>query len=137
MHAKSKLIIYFFLETSNFKESCKLIDQEYFGPQLKNQNFSIYGAGGGGISITELDFILDYFQEKLHFAAILSPFCPNLDKNEFFWKKGLCQVLNIPIIYHHAKNQKKIKTYFWEICEIEGKPDRQWWPYRTVHRTEV
>ena len=47
------------------------------------------------------------FFKKSYFCAILSPFCPNLGKNEFSWKKGLCQFLDIPIIYHRAKNQKK------------------------------
>ena len=68
-----------------------------------------YGIGGK-ISMTILVFNLDYFQEKLitrffkkskkpYFAAILGPFCPNLGKNGFSWKKRLCQFLNIPIIY--------------------------------------
>ena len=48
------------------------------------------------------------FFKKSYFCAILSPFCPNLGKNEFSWKKGLCQFLDIPIIYHRAKNQKKL-----------------------------
>ena len=38
-------------------------------------------------------------------------FSPNLGKNEFPWKKELHQFLNIPITYHHAKNQKKLMSY--------------------------
>ena len=34
-------------------------------------------------------------------------FCLNFVNNEFSWKNGLCQFLNIPIIYHCVKNQKK------------------------------
>ena len=39
---------------------------------------------------------------KPYFGAILGPFCPNLGKSEFSWKKGLCQVFNTQIIYHCA-----------------------------------
>ena len=62
-------------------------------------------------------FNLHYFQKKLmtkffrkckksYFGAILSPFYLYLGKNEFSWEKDLCQVLNIPIIYNHAKIRK-------------------------------
>ena len=46
---------------------------------------------------------------KFYFGAILGPFSLNLAKNEFFWKKGLCQFLNIPSIYYHAKKSKRKK----------------------------
>ena len=73
-------------------------------------------------SVTVLVFILDYFLEKIiiklskkskktYFGAILGPFFPNLDKNEFSWRKELCQFLNIPIIYQHAKNKKKLMSH--------------------------
>ena len=52
--------------------------------------------------------------QKSYFGASLDLFCSNLDKNEFSFKRGLCQILNIPIIYHHVKNQKKIRSYSWE-----------------------
>ena len=45
--------------------------------------------------------------KKPYFGAILVTFCPNLRKNEFSWENGLHQFLNIPIIYHRAKDQKK------------------------------
>ena len=72
----------------------------------------------GEILITILVLILDYFQEepktkffkkskKTYFGAILGLFSLNLGKNEFCWKKGLCQFLNIPLIYYRAKSQKK------------------------------
>ena len=44
---------------------------------------------------------------KPHLGAILGPFCQNLGKNKFSWKKRLCQFLDIPIIYHCNNNQKK------------------------------
>ena len=47
---------------------------------------------------------------KSYFGVILGIFCPSLGKNEFPWKKGLCQFLNIPIIYHRAEVQKKLMT---------------------------
>ena len=40
---------------------------------------------------------------KPYFGAILGPFCPTL---------GLCQFLDIPIIYNRAKNQKKLLSHF-------------------------
>ena len=74
------------------------------------------------MSTTILPFILDYFQEnrktklfkkskkKKYSGANLGPFCSNLVKNKFSWEGGLCQFLNIPIIYHNVKNQKKIMS---------------------------
>ena len=35
--------------------------------------------------------------QKTYFGAILNPSC------QLFWKNGLCQLLNILIIYHRAK----------------------------------
>ena len=58
------------------------------------------------------------------FGAILGPFSLNLGKNEFSWK-GLCQFLNIPIIYHRPKNQKKLVTHSWEKCRTARRTDRQ------------
>ena len=37
------------------------------------------------------------------------PFSLNLVKNEFSSKRGLCQFLNIPIIYHVKYKKKKQK----------------------------
>ena len=39
-------------------------------------------------------------------------------------KKGLCQFLYIPIIYHSAKNQKKLISHFWEKHQTDGHTDR-------------
>ena len=50
--------------------------------------------------ITVLVLILDYFQEKHLTYVSKNPKHPILDRNEFPWKKGLCQFLNIPVIYH-------------------------------------
>ena len=40
-----------------------------------------------------------------------------------------CQFLNIPIIYHGAKNQKKLVWHSWGKCWTDGWMDRQmeWW----------
>ena len=58
--------------------------------------------------------------QKIQKKTILVPFwvlsCPT--------KKG-CQFLNIPIIYHQAKNQKKLKTHSWEKCRTDGRRDGQ------------
>ena len=66
-------------------------------------------------------FILDYFHKELitklfrkiqenYFGAILGRFSRIWAKIHFPEKKGLCQFLSIPIIYHHKKNQKKPKS---------------------------
>ena len=49
--------------------------------------------------------------KKTYFGGILDTFCPNLEKNKFSWKKGLCQFLDIPLIYLRAKNQKKLISH--------------------------
>ena len=41
--------------------------------------------------------------KKLYFGVIWGNFSPNLGKNEFSWKKGLYQLLIIPIIYLGGK----------------------------------
>ena len=46
-------------------------------------------------------------------------------KIEFSWKKGLCQFINIPTIYHRAKNQKKLISHTWEKQLTDGRTDRQ------------
>ena len=114
--AKINFIIHFFLEILHFKESCNMIGQQHFGPWVENQNFARSGIGGE-VSITVLVFSLDYFRKKLipkifkkskksYLGAILGPFFLNFGKNEFPLKKGLCQFLNISVIYHHAKKRK-------------------------------
>ena len=54
--------------------------------------------------------------KKTYFGPILGTFCPNLDKNKFPWKKGLCQFLNIRIIYRCDKNQLNLMSNSWENC---------------------
>ena len=48
--------------------------------------------------------------KKPYFGAILGTF--NLGQKEISRKKELCQVLNIPIIYHLSKNQNKTNEPF-------------------------
>ena len=57
----------------------------------------------------------------------MGPFCPNLGENEFSWKKGLCRFLDIPTIYHHAKNEKKRMCHFEKNARLTDKQttDRQ------------
>ena len=129
---KINFIIHFFLEILHFKESCNLIGWQHFWPIWI----------GGEISTTIIVSILDYFQEKLltkcfkesqkpYSGAFLGPCDPNLGKNEFSWKKGLCQFLNIPIIYRRDKNQKKLMSHCWEKHRTDGWTDR-----RTDGRTD-
>ena len=86
-----------------------------------------------------LVLILDYYQEKLmtlfkknpYFMTVLGPVCPNVDKQEFSWKKVLCKFLDIPIIYHYAKNQKKPFRHLRKTLKprtdgrTDGRTDRQ------------
>ena len=54
--------------------------------------------------------------QKPYFGPILGPFAQIWVKNEFSWKKGLCQFFNIRITYHCAKNQKNLMSHSWENC---------------------
>ena len=94
---KINFIINFFLEILHFKEYCNLIEQQYFGSLLENQNFARYGIGAE-ISVTILVFILDYYQEKpmtkffknskeTYFGIILDHL-PKFGQKGIFWKKG-------------------------------------------------
>ena len=65
----------------------------------------LYGIGGE-TATTILAFILDYFQKKL-LARTWALFAQIWSKMNFCGKR----VLNIPIIYHHVKNQKKLMSH--------------------------
>ena len=58
-------------------------------------------------------------------GANLNTFFSNLVRNKFSWKRGLCQFLNISIISHYVKNQKKIMGHSSEKCWTDGWTDRQ------------
>ena len=66
-------------------------------------------------------------KSKKSFLGHSGPFCPNLGKNYLTSKKRefFCQFLNIPIIYHRAKNQKKLMNHYWEKHQTDGPTDRQ------------
>ena len=59
-------------------------------------------------------------------------FSPNLKENEFCWSKGLCQFLNIPVIYDGAKNYKQLTTHSWVNRRTDGQTDRQQGYYGTL-----
>ena len=59
--SKINFIIGFFLEILHFKESCNLIGQQYFDPQLEKQNFARY-ENSGEISMAVLVFISHHFK---------------------------------------------------------------------------
>ena len=64
--------------------------------------------------------------KKPYLGAILGTFCPNLGKNKFSCKKGLCQSLNISIIYDGAKNQKKTNNPFLsKLLKFVGKGSKK------------
>ena len=127
---KIRFIIYFFLEIIHFKESCNLIGRHHFDTQ--NWRTRIFEIWDWWWNISNnISFQFTLFPKKLMTKVfkksqkkpILVPFwvlsCPNLPT-----KKG-CQFLNIPIIYHHAQNQKKLKTHSWEKCRTDGRRDGQ------------
>ena len=116
MHAKVKFIIHFFLKISHFKEPCNFI-----GCKIWAHNWRPRCRVVNEISIKILAFTLDYFQEKLntrfskkykkpYFGVMwpFSSFLPKFGEKLIFLEKRLCQFLNIPVIYHCVKNQKKL-----------------------------
>ena len=50
---------------------------------------------------------------------------PTFELKWILLDKGLCLFLNIPVIYHHVKNQKKIISYSWEKRWTDGQTDKQ------------
>ena len=132
---KVKFIIHFFLEILHFKELCNFIGWQHLGPWLEIQSFARYGVGVE-ISIKILVFTLDYFQEKIStkffekskkpcFGAMWPfwPFLPKFGQKWISLEKMLCQFLNIPIIYHHAKNQKKLMSLRKMLHLMDGQTD--------------
>ena len=131
---KINFIIHFFLEILHFKESSNFTSDKLWAvtcePEfceicdwwwnIKNSiSFHIRLFPG----ITD-----DKSFQKFHFGAIFTSLSPNLDKNEFSWKKGLCQFLNIPIIYHHAeKSEKNNEPLLWKMQKwrTDRQTDRQ------------
>ena len=78
---------------------------------------------------------------KKHFLVIWGKFCPNFGKNEFSWKKGLCQFLNIPITYHGAKKSEKTDNPFLikipDCWWTDKQTDREQCFYRALCTTRV
>ena len=72
-----------------------------------------------------LVFILDYFQEKPKTEFLEKKPRILFSQIKLSWKKGLCQFWNNPIIYHRAKNQRKLKTHSWEKYRTDGWITRQ------------
>ena len=58
--------------------------------------------------------------EKKKLGANLGSFCSNLLKNEFSWRRGLCQFLNIP-----TTCQKSEKTNELFLRKMDGQTDGQ------------
>ena len=57
-----------------------------------------------------------------HFGSYL----PKFGQKWIFLDKSLTQFLDNPMIYHRAKNQKKLMSYFWEKAELTDRhADRQ------------
>ena len=104
---KINFIIPVFLQKLNFKESCNL------RPRILPDN-----RNGDETSITTLIFIIDYFLVKLMtkffkknpktlFSGPVGPFLTRCGKKWIFLEKRTYRFLDIPIIYHRAKKNKK------------------------------
>ena len=62
----------------------------------------------------KLQFLSAKKIQKTQLRGYFKPFWPKFWRKLIFWeKKGLCHFLNIPIIYHHTKNHKKLMTHSW------------------------
>ena len=110
---KINFIIHFFFEILHSKESCNLIGSQHFGSWHKNQNY----RWNINDNISFHFQLLPWKNNHKIFQKIQNP--------KFSWKKGLCQFLNIPIIYHCAKNQKKIMSHCRKKCQTDGRTDEQ------------
>ena len=100
----------------------------------------------GEISITISVFILDYFRRKLmanifkksgnpYFGTIFGPFCPNLGKKQFSWKKKTLSVFKYSNYLSPCKKSEKTNEPFLEKRQTVGQTDRQRWFYRTCCAT--
>ena len=129
LHAKNKklknnFIIHFFLTILHFKESCNLIGRQHFSPHnLRPKIMPGWWNIHSYISFHYRLFprktnITKFFKksQKPYFGSIRDTFAQIGAKNEFSWKKGLCQFFNIWITYHCAKNQKNLMSHSWENC---------------------
>ena len=112
---KINFIIHFFLEVLHFKESCNLIGWRYFGPWLKNQNFTRYGISDE-ISITILVFILGYFQK---FLALFTQIWAKMNVPG---KKPL-SAFKYSSYLPSCQKSEKIMSHSWEKRRTDGRMD--------------
>ena len=63
--------------------------------------------------------------QKTLFWSHVGPFSPKFGQKWIFLKKELRQFLNIPIIYHRAKNQKKLMIHSWDKYRTDRPTGRQ------------
>ena len=81
-----------------------------------------------------------YFQifQNTLFLGHSGQYFPKLGEKCIFWEKGLCQFINIPNIYHVAKNLKKITTRSAQkFRTADGQTDKVQWFYRTFWRAGI
>ena len=82
--------------------------------------------------VSILFVILDYFQKKLMTIFFkksenpyFGPFLHKFGQNWIFKYKRALWFFNISMIYHCAKNQRKLLTHSWEKCWTDRWIDRQ------------
>ena len=61
--------------------------------------------------------------QKNLFWGHFGHFLPKSGQKRVFLEKRALSVLDIPIIYNHAKNQKKLMSHFWEKRRTDGQTD--------------
>ena len=124
---KINFITHFFLEILHFKESCNFCNREPEFCQIQdwwwNTSYKINFHFGLLPSKTKDKFSLKI--QKTLFWGHFGPFLPKLGQKWIFLVKKDCQFLNIPIIYHRAKNQKKLLNHFWEKGQTGWQTNRQ------------
>ena len=57
--------------------------------------------------------------EISYLGAIFGPFCPNLCRNEFSWKKGSVSFEVFQLSTIMQKNQKKLMSHSQEKCQTD------------------
>ena len=69
------------------------------------------------------DKVFQKIQKKTYFGAIWGHFLAKSGQKRVFLGKRAVSVLDIPIIYNHAKNQKKLMSHFWEKRRTDRQTD--------------
>ena len=116
---KINFIIHFFLWILHFKESCSLISQQNFDPQLENQNFASHGIGG------EISIAIFWIFQKTLFWGHFEPFLPKFGEIRILLEKRTLSVFKCSnYLTSWKKLEFKIITHSWERCWTAEHTDK-------------